>query len=1192
MIHVSTQYFSYRTTTKVESQLQDVIRYPSLILCSRIIDFLNETELAEFKTSSAPINDLTVSQLNKLTPTANESIENCYLRIDDYRLFKMYDKDTCYRYFTVKKLIVGENVCYQFYPLNTLSYSINNVANAFNYTYTVYELTLISPFMNIKDLYILAHYPSITEVESGEVRLPVYSRKFGKIVFNYRETDNWLLSRPNEEVFDLLPPPYDTSCRSGYQYCRRDCMLNTSLSMLSRFPFSEPIGDNSWDNNLSSDYKILNTKDLEDPKKMLTWKQIVHNCKEGCSRKPCEIAMTSNFAYLFTFSDESTETYDIPISLTASVATAYPRKITSLPEINWIKYTSGICNSLSIWFGFSVLATNPLTNIFRRTKLCHPDNYLIKSALVCYYVACLLGFVYQSAEVCKEYFLYKTAMTIEVSNLDDYPYQSLGFCFESKSLLNKSAVDFIIPNNNATETEYSNEDTRLLTLKQIFDFTPNPEDLITDCGMKNKSNYGVDRMAFPQCLQNFTVIKAVRGIGVCYFIVPRKHMTYSWTKVASSLHDSRQVYYFITNIQVNKPTVALLISYDALPDIEAIQYKLPLESQNFAHAVMILPQNFITISSHTTGFIRLPEPYDTRCRPNFFYQICLGGCLDKELESLNRKTYLNLYDMSHNVSIFKDEDFLNETVASFALDAFRSCNVKCTGNSCQQSVSFTSPTIHLKTEYKYLIFASVLPASPNINILYIPSTDPLNFFIYLCNCFGIWFGLSMLSLNPVVIWRKGHKFLLHNLYQKSTYDKKLFHLFLLACFAGFLWQSYLVLSGYFVYTTVSRIEVTADDVYPFPAINLCVRYRDFVNHSEYSKLTVQDIYNLTPEENITLSGCKLRNEITLAVTQFSREKCLGHIKTEKYISGSNVCYVYQPAATYSLSEITSTATNTGVIYELLLSPNFNIVTDLSFYWITLGIGHKSSARAGRSRKYIAQIFRDAATNESLNYFILQGKNTNITLLPDPYDTNCIADASPEICFSKCYTEFVKSRLNRVPFDEQITEPVNLRMVSKEDLTNNSFAQQLNVGHYDCLRQCSRHDCNDYYSTTDLSGYWKPLSEHEGLVLAVGPPSTSGLIVKTYPSLILIDFLNNVAVSGSIWLGVSVLSIAMFPIKLWKSRQGRGREEKSRLQRLNVCRKRVIIKPRIYCPCLYCQQHFKGRVVCASEVDVTRQKHIK
>lgn len=414
----------------------------------------------------------------------------------------------------------------------------------------------------------------------------------------------------------------------------------------------------------------------------------------------------------------------------------------------------------------------------------------------------------------------------------------------------------------------------------------------------------------------------------------------------------------------------------------------------------------------------------------------------------------------------------------------------------------------------------------------------------------------------------------------------------MVCISGFLWQSYLVASGYFSYTTINRIKVATHDVYRFPTINLCFRYRDFVNENKLFNVTVQDIYDLTPEGCFTLSGCKLSNGIKLGVKQFSRKACFDLFKVEKYIIGGNVCYVYQPNATYSLSEITSAPTNTGVIYELMLSPKLNAVTDLSVYWITLSISYQGSARVGRSRKFISQIFRDAAANDSFNYFIVQGTHTNITLLPDPYDTKCILNITPETCFSNCYTDFVQSRLNRVPFDEQIAEPVALRMVSREDLRNDSFAQLLNIGNDQCLRQCNRRHCNHFYSTTYLSGYWKPFAEHKGLVLAVGPPSTSGLVVKTYPSLIFIDFLNNVAVSGSIWLGVSVLSIAMFPIKLWKLEQGKEREEKSRLPRLKVCRKPAIITPRVYCPCVYCQQQFKGRVMFASEIDFRRQKHCK
>ena len=55
------------------------------------------------------------------------------------------------------------------------------------------------------------------------------------------------------------------------------------------------------------------------------------------------------------------------------------------------------------------------------------------------------------------------------------------------------------------------------------------------------------------------------------------------------------------------------MSYKARPD-ENPSNSLPFESRNFAHEIILYPNSFITISSGTNVFSRLPPPYDTMCR--------------------------------------------------------------------------------------------------------------------------------------------------------------------------------------------------------------------------------------------------------------------------------------------------------------------------------------------------------------------------------------------------------------------------------------------------------------------------------------------------------------------------------------------------------------------------------------------------
>ena len=400
--------------------------------------------------------------------------------------------------------------------------------------------------------------------------------------------------------------------------------------------------------------------------------------------------------------------------------------------------------------------------------------------------------------------------------------------------------------------------------------------------------------------------------------------------------------------------------------------------------------------------------------------------------------------------------------------------------------------------------------------------------------------------------------------------------FMVICFAGFIWQGSLVLRTYFSYRTYSRIQVSRKDNFTLPTLNVCFRYSDILSNNSvdlhYS--TVEDIFEMTPPKNDSLTGCSTRDPNSDIMTLKDKGSCVAEFRNEKYIFGSTVCYVYKPISSYSLTRTTSSSSKSAVTYELFLSPIFNRASFLSFYWFT--IPSWGTGRPSESRKHVSIIFRDAEDDDSESYFFVQGINHNITLLPEPYDTQCLRGNSSIVCFSSCYKKYLLTILDRVPFDEIIADPIPFRIMSKDDMSNSSFKESVEVGNQECRNSCLREQCDQYYSMPIVSGYWKPKAYHDGLTIAVGTPSSNDLVVTTYPSLTLMDFLNNLAVSGSIWLGVSVMSIAMHPVKLFKRRQQKKLKRRSPNERLRGFNQHFRVSPRVYCPCTYCQKHYRCR----------------
>ena len=151
------------------------------------------------------------------------------------------------------------------------------------------------------------------------------------------------------------------------------------------------------------------------------------------------------------------------------------------------------------------------------------------------------------------------------------------------------------------------------------------------------------------------------------------------------------------------------------------------------------------------------------------------------------------------------------------------------------------------------------------------------------------------------------------------------------------------------------------------------------------------------------------------------------------------------------------------------------------------------------------------------------------------------------------------------------------MVSEEDLKNKRVRDIIREGIDKCSKKCKYHACDSYYSLTEASGFFKSSLDSQ-LVLATEIPRSNGLIVRTFPLMLFINFLNNLAGSASVCFGVSILSLIMFPVKLFTSwsqkRKLKSLRRVDRSQRLEHLHHEIKITPRSYCRCSYCKKFFK------------------
>ena len=1153
VFYVNNQYFAYKTTTKVHSELRDVVKYPAIVWCTHLFQIISTENLAQLNISSEDqIHRLTVKQLMDLTPAEDETISSCWLRGFSRNKHLYLEYTDCHNFFTVRKYILGSDICFFIYPTQNFNYSLYHFANAISHGMDVYRIDFSEVFKRGKRVLIIAAY---IDEDSSRRYFPIYSKRFGEIL-NRNQTDNRIIVRSYQENYNFLPAPYDTNCswNSSVSSCYRNCITSGAVSELGALPFSEPTND-------YNERHILSIEDLRNITVLQNWHHLENQCNNKCPKVSCQASITLTMAKKYHDRQSS------GLYLVVSVPGMYAKEMKSIPSMQTIEYLSSITTCMSIWLGLSVLYFKPGNRCIclKQFKFCISLKWL-------YSIACLAGFLYQLSQLGIQYFKYETSSKVVVNMTDQQRIQSIGFCLYYNDILQRSEEEW--------EDEFAN-----MTVKEIFEVTPQEKDIMTGCSFRDDLNFGLISHDLKNCKKKLAVVKFLRGTFACYAFIPRNNPLFSWTKVATSFVNQGQVYDIILSLKLESYSIVMLLGY-----IASLRSPFPLLSRNFAQKLTTDKTNTIAVTSHRNSFRSLPPPYDTNCNPEYNQEDCNINCLAQPLSKINRLSYSRfIKNSSLDIKILNVKDVKNDTLFDAAWLAIETCNKKCFLMPCFAAAAFTEISgYHNPENDGYLKLISMVPTKPALVIYSIPSTNPIDFFLYICNCFGIWFGLSFLtlkSLSVTTIAGGVRRQFLENIGLLSKFRTNMFFtirvIVFAVCVSGFSWHAFDFLEAYFKYKTGSRMEISTSDIYQLPNVVFCTRYSEviapdvwFTHFGNSSKPTVREIFEKTPDSRDVFVGCSYRFNETEDLRRGTQEECHSYWTVLKYVSGAEICYTFylNEEKPYRLTKISSALNNIGIIYELYLNESLLGGQHITLITTTHPLGIKVATNKippRRSRKYSEVIYREL-TDEAMNYFLIQGTIYDVTLLPAPYDTHCLPGTLAELCGPKCNTKYKKQKLGRVPFHEIITSISDDRMVSQEDLKNQTIRSIILKGIDKCNKKCKHHACDSYFSLTDVSGFWKHSLGSE-LVLAAGIPRSTGLIVKTFPLVLFVELLSNLAVSASIWFGISVLSLIMFPVKLFNLFKSWSRKRKLRSLRRVGPRQRLIgldreikITSRSYC----------------------------
>ena len=383
------------------------------------------------------------------------------------------------------------------------------------------------------------------------------------------------------------------------------------------------------------------------------------------------------------------------------------------------------------------------------------SNYIQKGKctfFALFAVLCVSGLLVQVHQISRNYFKYQTTTKTKFEVQEVESYQTIFFCPGYIDLLERSQFkSYGIQTDVRQNMEVVSKALSILTVKQILELTPNVSGIIKGCLVRERSLSLPMILTSNECKEFFNIWKSVNGERVCYTFMPRNRTSYSVGNVASSFTHPRIAYLLTLSDSLAKTRFAYFISYNSYPGKPSDPLLSRMFGVNVDNANSYRWSTFY-VSYFLLKIFKLPPPYDTQCK-NRKRQVCYELCLINRFKQINRIPWSGFHRDHIDMKMFTYDDTRNQTMVKFAQNVFRHC-LRCKLNpQCYTSFSVTKIHVNKSSGLKLQI-SSMIPFWPNTKIISVPLVTLVDYLVQVGSCLGVWFGFSILSLDPVKIMSK------------------------------------------------------------------------------------------------------------------------------------------------------------------------------------------------------------------------------------------------------------------------------------------------------------------------------------------------------------------------------------------------------------------------------------------------------
>lgn len=381
--------------------------------------------------------------------------------------------------------------------------------------------------------------------------------------------------------------------------------------------------------------------------------------------------------------------------------------------------------------------------------------------------------------------------------------------------------------------------------------------------------------------------------------------------------------------------------------------------------------------------------------------------------------------------------------------------------------------------------------------------------------------------------------------RRLTLIKFLSHLFTLTAYVGLFYQVTEISELYFKYETKTAIIQSISGAVTPPNLCFCVRYTDLIQGIKgmkragtlqerfvyQSKLTIKEIFQLTPPANESITWCTFRSNDSMH-SDVMTTNCYSLFNVSKFYTQDLICYKIDPLirTSFLISRVAHSLYFSHMMFGVRFSKKFN-PADKIHVTVFYGKFPWFSSNYASITTRLTDFYK--MTSKNNKYYVSFFWNKHY-LLPAPYDTNCsmIPIEESSECKKSCMIDQL-IRINKVPNSEFISDPIDLPHVNYYDLNESSTREFIVNAEAMCSSKCDTNPCYTDITSTFMDANSELEIQDQVITIWSRIPLSPIISVRSSEALSLVEYLVYIGGCCGTWIGYSVLTFDPFKDKYYK-----------------------------------------------------------